>query len=615
MKKRDIKFLKELVETPSPTGSEEKVAELVRQRLTGIADEIHTDTMGSVHAILSSDMSVVSSTLEDEDVDVAAFEDSGEYVYAQEEAHASGNVVEMATPVFMLAAHMDEVGLMVRYISDDGFLYVSAIGGVDAAILPGMRVDVHAKDGVLRGVVGRKPIHLIDQEERKAVTPLDNLVIDLGLPPFKVKQKVSVGDSITYGVKFEKLGEDMAVSKSFDDKAGVFIACEVMERLHESDQMEGTYIAAITTQEEIGTRGATTSAYSVDPDVAVAFDVTHATDYPGIDRTKHGYIKCGAGPVIAKGPNINPLVFQRLVAAAEAEDIPYQLEAEPGVTGTDARAIQISQSGIPTGLVSIPLRYMHTPNETVSLKDIDATIRLLVRFALDLESDASFVPGISPAPERPYEDRFRPKKPVDAERELAKLRRKMEKMSARIAELEDESGQMSTVQKAQIELFEKMTAKASEEPEAADDLELEEKAEAILEETAEKKASSSQPEILGGPYAQAQEVKAAPQQMNNPRYAQQQPYAQTPQYGMPGQPYADAPFERQQQMRQGEFGAANPYGAHQPQMPYQAQTQAQGKPSTFADPKAAEEAAQGIIPGKDTLTIIPTNIEDVEDGE
>ncbi len=204
---------------------------------------------------------------------------------------------------------------------------------------------------------------------------------------------------------------------------------------------------------------------------------------------------------------------------------------------------------------------------------------------------------------------------MDAERELAKLRRKMEKMSARIAELEDESGQMSTVQKAQIELFEKMTAKASEEPEAADDLELEEKAEAILEETAEKKASSSQPEILGGPYAQAQEAKAAPQQMNNPRYAQQQPYAQTPQYGMPGQPYADAPFERQQQMRQGEFGAANPYGAHQPQMPYQAQTQAQGKPSTFADPKAAEEAAQGIIPGKDTLTIIPTNIEDVEDGE
>lgn len=591
MKKRDVKFLKELVETPSPTGSEEKVAELVRQRLSGIADEIHTDTMGSVHAILSSHLSVVHEDADEDAVRVSAFEDAGEYEYVEERTQAAGNVVQMASPVFMLAAHMDEIGLMVRYISDDGFLHISAIGGVDAAILPGMRVDVHAADGILRGVVGRKPIHLINADDRKTVTPLDGLVIDLGLPAHKVKQKVAVGDSITFGVRFERFGQDLAVSKSFDDKSGVFIACEVMERLAEADQMQGTYIAAITTQEEIGTRGATTSAYSVNPDVAVAFDVTHATDYPGIDRTKHGDIRLGAGPVIAKGPNINPLVFQRLVAAAEAEGIAYQLEAEPGVTGTDARAIQISQSGIPTGLVSIPLRYMHTPNETVSLKDVEDTIRLLVRFALDLEYDASFVPGISPAVERPHAAR-KPKKPLNAERELKKMAAKVEKLTARIAELEDENSQMSTVQRAQIELFEKMRRERDD-----DGLDLVEEVEGEEEDA----ASAGTPGAAeGAPGMQARpDVR---QQSNNPRFAQQ-PYGPQPQYGMLQQPYGPQPYPRPDHPGQ---GMPQPGWGPQPQPGAGAQPQA-GPRTAFANPAAAEEAAQGIIPGKDTLTIIPTD--------
>lgn len=604
MKKRDIKFLKELVETPSPTGSEEKVAEAVRQRLAGIADEIHTDTMGSVHAILSSHLNVIHDDVE-EDAQVGAFEDSGEYEYAEEETvDVSGNVVEMASPVFMLAAHMDEIGLMVRYISDDGFLSVSAIGGVDAAILPGMRVDVHTQEGTLRGIVGRKPIHLIDADDRKAVTPLDSLVIDMGLPAYKVKQKVRVGDPITFGVGFERFGRDMAVSKSFDDKSGVFIACEVMERLAETDQMQGTYIAAITTQEEIGTRGATTSAYSVNPDVAVAFDVTHATDYPGIDRTKYGDIRLGKGPVIAKGPNINPLVFERLVAAAEAEGIPYQLEAEPGVTGTDARAIQISQSGVPTGLVSIPLRYMHTPNETVCLKDIDDTIRLLTRFALDLEYDASFVPGISPEVEHPHAP-GKPKKPVDPERELKKMAEKIEKLSARLAELEDENSQMSTVQRAQIELFEKMRRE-----EAQDELDGEEGEEDAFSEGEE--ASEGAPDAAEQPLPTGQAQPGPRPQMNNPRYAQA--YGPTPGYGMPPQPYADAPFERQQYMRAGEFsGQGMPPQGWMPQPGQQpmGQQPASQRPN-FANPSAAEEAAQGIIPGKDTLTIIPTDMDEDE---
>lgn len=356
MKKKHVKFLRSLVETPSPTGAEEPVAALVRTRLSSVADEVQTNTMGSVHAVL---------------------EGTG------------------AGPSLMLAAHMDEIGLMVTYISDDGFLSIAAVGGVDAAILPGMRVDVHTASGMLRGIVGRKPIHLIEADERKKVTPLDKLVIDLGMPGKKVRKLVRVGDVITFGVGFERFGKGMAVSRAFDDKCGVWVACRVMEELRAAGRAKGAFIAAATVQEEIGTRGAMTSAYGVNPDVAIAFDVTHATDYPGIDKTKYGAITCGEGPVIARGPNINPLVFDCLVAAAEAEGIPYQFEAEPSVTGTDARAIQVTRGGIPTGLVSVPLRYMHTPTEVIALEDLENTVRLITRFALDLDEDACFVPGIA----------------------------------------------------------------------------------------------------------------------------------------------------------------------------------------------------------------------------
>ncbi|MEY8340804.1 M42 family metallopeptidase [Adlercreutzia muris] len=356
MKKKQIKFLKQLVETPSPTGFEEPVAALVRERLGTVADEVSTDTMGSVSAVLSG--------------------------------------TDEAAPSLMLAAHMDEIGLMVTYISPEGFLSVASLGGVDAAILPGMRVDVHTAAGPLRGIVGRKPIHLIEPDERKAVTPLSGLVIDLGLKPKRVKKLVSVGDPITFAVGFERFGDGMAVSKCFDDKCGVWVACRVMEKLAAAGRAAGDFIAVATTQEEIGTRGAMTSAHAVNPDVALAFDVTHATDYPGIDAAKYGKIVCGAGPVIARGPNINPVVFERLVAAAKAEGIPYQLEAEPSVTGTDARAIQVARDGIPTGLISVPLRYMHTPTEVVCLADLDATVRLITRFARDLGPQVSFVPGM-----------------------------------------------------------------------------------------------------------------------------------------------------------------------------------------------------------------------------
>lgn len=354
-----IDFLKQIVETPSPTGYEEPVAELVREFAAELADEIATDTMGSVRATLSG--------------------------------------AEQGVPSCMLAAHMDEVGLMVTYVSPEGFLSVASIGGVDAAILPGLRVDVHTATGTLRGVVGRKPIHLIEADERKNVTPLSDLVIDLGMSADDVKKQVRVGDPITYGVGFEEFGDGMAVSRGFDDKVGVWVGLRVMEELA-ADKPAGSYTFVATVQEEIGTRGAMTSAFGVNPDVALAFDVTHATDYPGISKTKYGEITCKKGPVIARGPNINPVVFDRLVAAAEAEGIPYQLEAEPAATGTDARAIQVARAGIPTGLISVPLRYMHTSTEVVALEDLENTVKLITRFVRDLDEYACFVPGIGGAP-------------------------------------------------------------------------------------------------------------------------------------------------------------------------------------------------------------------------
>ena len=355
MKKVDKTYLKSLLETPSVTGSEVKVANLVRERLADVADEIETNVMGSVHSRLKG----------------------------------KGNA-----PSVMISAHMDEIGLMVTYISDSGYLSVAAVGGVDAAILPDMRVDVHTESGTYRGVVGRKPIHLIEPDERKKVTPLENLVIDLGMPAKKVKKIVRIGDVITFGVGFEKFGKGMAVSRAFDDKAGVYIITRVMEELKEAGGAQGDYICATTVQEEIGLRGGTTSAYGINPDVCIAFDVTHATDYPGIDQSKHGKLLCGDGPVIARGPNINPVVFERLCKAAKEEGIPFQLEAEPRVTGTDAGAMQIQRGGKATGLVSIALRYMHTPTEVICLQDLEATVALLKRFILDLDEDVSFVPGV-----------------------------------------------------------------------------------------------------------------------------------------------------------------------------------------------------------------------------
>ena len=353
MQKKDLAFLSELVEAPSPSGFEQPAAKVFRDRMTPVADEVETNVMGSVHAVLKG----------------------------------KGDGVSV-----MLAGHIDEIGLMVNYITAEGFIAFAAIGGVDAAILPGMRVRLHTAKGELLGIMGRKPIHLIEDYERKSVTKIEKLFIDLGLPAEEVKKRVRIGDPITFDVGLETFGDGMAVSRAFDDKMGAWIAARVLEEVKAAGGAPGDVIAAATVQEEVGLRGGTTSASGVNPTVGIAVEVGHATDYPDIDKRKHGEADCGKGPIIARGPNINPALFDLLIAAAEKAKVPYQIGAEPRGTGTDANAIQLSRGGKVAGLISIPLRYMHTPTEVLALCDLDAAVSLLTQFLLDLAPDTDFTP-------------------------------------------------------------------------------------------------------------------------------------------------------------------------------------------------------------------------------
>lgn len=353
MHPRSFAFLKALIEAPSPSGYEQPAAKVYRDYLTPIADAVTTDVMGSVHALLKGT--------------------------------GSG-------PSVMLAGHIDEIGFMVTYVTDDGYCAFAPIGGHDPQILPGMRVDVHTKGGVLRGVLGRLPIHLLEEEDRKAVVKMHRMFIDLGLPAAAVKERIRIGDPVTYGAGLETFGEGMAVSRAFDDKMGAWICAEALRLVKEAGGAPGDLVAAGTVQEEIGLRGGIASAYSQDPVVGIAVEVTHATDYLDVDKRKFGEVRCGKGPVLSRGANINPKVLELLVEAAEAGKIPYQIEAAPRGTGTDANAIQLSRGGKAAALVSVAVRYMHTPTEVLCLEDVENAARLLAAFVRRLEPGCDFTP-------------------------------------------------------------------------------------------------------------------------------------------------------------------------------------------------------------------------------
>jgi putative aminopeptidase FrvX len=352
MRRESLAFLEQLVNAPSPSGFEQSAQSVVREYVSQFADEVRTDVMGNVIAVLNPD----------------------------------------GKPRVMLAGHCDEIGFMIRYITDQGFLHFSPIGGVDAHLVPGQKVHIHTSRGPILGVVGKKAIHLMEAEERKKVLQFHQQWIDIGAASRKQAEKrVSVGDPVTFATTFERLDGDIAVARGFDDKMGSFVVMEAL-RLASRGKPKAALFAVSTVQEEVGLRGATTSAFALEPDVAVAVDVTHGTDYPDADKKRFGDVKLGAGPVLHRGPNMNPIVARRLTSAAEKSRVAHQLVGVPGRSGTDAWAMQLARGGVATSVVSVPLRYMHTPIEVLHLRDLEGAAKLLAAFVAGLTPNVDFIP-------------------------------------------------------------------------------------------------------------------------------------------------------------------------------------------------------------------------------
>ena len=350
--KRQLDFLKSILSSPSPSGYEKPVQKIWSDYTNKFAD-VHMDSHGN----------------------------------------AIGVVNPKGKPRLMLAGHCDEIGFMVKYIDDSGYIYFAAMGGFDQSIIPGRRVNIHTAKGPVPGVIGKGPIHLMSSEARNKPSQIKDLCIDIGAKDKEETESIiSIGDPITYTYDYMELRNGLSVARGFDDRIGSFIVAEVLRKLSDSKQLKAAVYGVSTVQEEIGLRGATTSAYGIDPQVALATDVTHATDYPGVDKKQVGDIKLGGGAVITRGPNINHKVFSLLVETAKKNDIPYQVLGAPRGTGTDANVIQLTRSGVATGLISIPLRYMHTPVETLAKKDVDDIIRLMALFAEALTPDMDFIP-------------------------------------------------------------------------------------------------------------------------------------------------------------------------------------------------------------------------------
>jgi len=359
MQKDRLEFLEKLMAAWCPSGFEEEAQEVVRQRLAGRCDEVRTDVHGNVLA----------------------------------------GVNTTAALRVMLAGHVDEIGLMVSHIDENGYLFFQTIGGFDPTILAGQRVVVHGAKGPVLGVIGRKPIHLLTEEERKAQLKIEDMCIDIGATSGdEARRHVRVTDTATLDVEFKHLLNNRVVSRGFDDRIGAFVVTETLVALAKRRPRVAVW-AVSTVQEEVGLRGARTSAFGLDPHVGLAVDVGFASDYAGADKDKRklGDVRIGGGPILCRGPNINPRVADGLEKTAKARKIPHQFQAAPGATGTDANAIQISRAGVATALVSVPNRYMHTPVEVLSLDDTDNTIRLLTEYILSLQPTDTFVPGVAKA--------------------------------------------------------------------------------------------------------------------------------------------------------------------------------------------------------------------------
>jgi putative aminopeptidase FrvX len=294
-------------------------------------------------------------------------------------------------PTLAIVGHIDEIGLIVSHIDDDGFLRFRGVGGWDPQILVGQRVVLGTREGAIPGVVGKKPIHLLKEEERKKVARVEELHIDIGAKDGEeARGLVRVGDVAVIDGDPVELPNGRAVSRSMDNRLGCYVAYEAARLVSEAGGAPGDVVAVAVVQEETTFGGATTTAYALRPDVAIIVDVTHATDAPGVDVAEVGAHPFGSGPVIERGSNLNPRVVDVMCDTAEAEEIPFTLQASARSTGTDLDAMHVSRGGIPCGGVGLPLRYMHSPVEMVQLDDIENSAKLIAAVAHRLTAETSF---------------------------------------------------------------------------------------------------------------------------------------------------------------------------------------------------------------------------------
>jgi endoglucanase len=347
-------FLKNLLLTPSPSGYEKPVQDVVRAWARPLADEVRTDRHGNVMAVLNPE----------------------------------------GQPRIMLAGHCDQIGLMVQHIDDNGFLYVQPIGGWDVQVLLGQQLTVWTKEGPVAGVISRKAPHLLTGDERNKAPQVTDLWVDVGAKNRSdAEALVTHGDPITVDLCYRELRNGLVTAPALDDKVGVWTVMEALRLLQpERKSLHAAVFCVSTVQEEIGLRGASTSAHAIHPAVGIAVDVCHATDTPGNDKKQVGDTRLGDGPVLFRGPNINPHVLDRLRDTAAELKIPTQLRGAPRATGTDANAIQLAREGVATGLVGIPNRYMHSPVEVVSLNDLDRAAKLLAEFCTSVTPQMDWTP-------------------------------------------------------------------------------------------------------------------------------------------------------------------------------------------------------------------------------
>jgi len=352
MDEPSLQFLRDLLSAPSPSGYEQPIQAVVRRFLEPFADEVRTDWHGNV----------------------------------------IGAVNPGGSPRIMLAGHCDQIGLMIKYIDDRGFLWVDSIGGWDIQMLIGQNLVVWGKQGPVPGVIARKAIHLLSPDDRKKVPEMKDLWIDIGAKDREdARQVVAVGDPVTFELGFRRLRNNLAAAPGMDNKVGAWVVMSALRQVSELAPQAAVF-AVSTVQEEIGLRGAQTSAYTLDAKLGIAVDVTHATDCPTLDVKQYGEVTIGNGPMLYRGPNINPIVHQRLVELAQQHEIPVQTGGLSRAASNDANVMQISRGGLATAIVAIPNRYMHSPVEIVSLGDLENAAALIARFCAAVTEESDFTP-------------------------------------------------------------------------------------------------------------------------------------------------------------------------------------------------------------------------------